>query len=180
MNPDDRMFYVKFPIPTFINQRVIGLNRINQDDDINLIHALLNSIISIFYIEAVGFGLGLGALDISKESISKCYMLNPSLLTEQQSKNIKKSFGALIDRGILDVQQELSDPIRREFDMAVLNAYGIGNYYDIIVNSLKSMRRIRKAAKQKTVYLSLQSESEQHITPGDEYISLAAERNTVD
>ena len=71
MNPDDRMFYVKFPTPTFINQRIIGLNRINQDDDINLIHALLNSIISIFYIEAVGFGRGLGALDISKDSISK-------------------------------------------------------------------------------------------------------------
>ncbi len=152
MNPDDRMFYVIFPSPTFINQRVIGLNRINQNDDINLLHALLNSIISIFYIEAVGFGRGLGALDISKDSISKCYMLNPSLLSEKQAISIKKGFRALIDRGILDIQQELSDPIRREFDMIVMNAYGIGNYYDVIVNSLRSLRRIRKAVK-KTILI---------------------------
>ena len=88
MNPDDRFFFVKFEEPTFINQRVIGLNRLNQADDINLIHALLNSILSLFYIEAVGFGRGLGALDVNKKSIDRCYMLNTSLLSEEQKKEI--------------------------------------------------------------------------------------------
>ena len=154
MNPDNRMFYVKFPTPTFINQRIIGLNRINQDDDIDLIHALLNSIISIFYIEAVGFGRGLGALDISKDSISKCYMLNPSLLSEEQQTDILEKFAALLSRGIVDINQDIEDPVRREFDMAVLNAYGIGRYFDNIVGCLKAMRKIRKAARQQTVLQS--------------------------
>ena len=148
MNPDDRLFYVRFKNPTFINQRVIGLNRKNQTDDIILIHALLNSILSLFYIEAVGFGRGLGALDISKVSISKSYMLNPALLSEEQSKDIKSRFSVLINRGITDISHDLEDYDRHEFDRAVLNAYGIGEYYDNIVNSLKAMRRIRKTVKQ--------------------------------
>ena len=153
MNPDDRMFYVKFSTSTFINQRVIGLNRINQNDDINLIHALLNSIISIFYIEAVGFGRGLGALDISKDSISKCYMLNPALLNQEQKTDIMEKFEILMSRGIVDIDQDIEDPVRREFDMAVLNAFGIGRYFDNIVSSLKAMRKVRKAARQHTVEL---------------------------
>ena len=82
MNPDNRMFYAKFRQPTFINQRLIGLRRKRKTDNLDLIHALLNSILSLFYIEAVGFGRGLGVLDINKESISRCYMLNPELLSD--------------------------------------------------------------------------------------------------
>jgi len=47
----------------------------------------------------------------------------------------------------------MKDPVRREFDMAVLNAFGIGRYYDIIVSSLKAMRKVRKAVRQQTVEL---------------------------
>ena len=59
MNPDDRMFYAKFNSPTFINQRLIGLKRKRTSDNLDLLHALLNSMLSLFYIEAVGFGRGL-------------------------------------------------------------------------------------------------------------------------
>ena len=153
MNPDDRMFYAKFNQPTFINQRLIGLKRKRIADDINLLHALLNSILSLFYIEAVGFGRGLGVLDINKESISKCYMLNPDLLTDEQKTDILDKFAALTTRGIIDINQDIEDPIRLEFDMAVLNAFSIGRYFDNIVSSLKSMRKIRKAVKQHTIEL---------------------------
>jgi len=153
MNPDDRMFYAKFNQPTFINQRLIGLKRIRTTDNLDLLHALLNSILSLFYIEAVGFGRGLGALDINKDSISRCYLLNPALLTEKQKAGILEKFAALTARGIIDINQEFYDPVRREFDTVVLNAFGIGDYYDRIVDSLKAMRRIRKAVKQKAVNL---------------------------
>ena len=153
MNPDDRMFYAKFNQPTFINQRLIGLKRKRIADDINLLHALLNSILSLFYIEAVGFGRGLGVLDINKESISKCYMLNPDLLTDEQKTDILDKFAALTTRGIIDINQDIEDPIRLEFDMAVLNAFSIGRYFDNIVSSLKAMRKIRKAVKQHTIEL---------------------------
>ena len=153
MNPDDRMFYAKFRQPTFINQRLIGLMRKRRTDNLDLLHALLNSILSLFYIEAVGFGRGLGVLDINKDSISKCYMLNPALLTKEQSSAIMEKFSALSVRGIVDINQDLSDPIRQEFDRTVLNAFGIGNYHDRIIDSLKAMRRIRKAVKQHAAQL---------------------------
>ena len=151
MNPDDRMFYAKFNQPTFINQRLIGLKRIRTTDDLNLLHALLNSILSLFYIEAVGFGRGLGVLDINKDSISKCYMLNPALLNQEQKTDIMEKFEPLMSRGIVDINQDMEDPVRREFDMAVLNAFGIGRYFDNIVSSLKAMRKVRKAVKQHAV-----------------------------
>ena len=153
MNPDDRMFYAKFNEPTFINQRLIGLKRKRATDDLNLLHALLNSILSLFYIEAVGFGRGLGVLDINKDSISKCYMLNPALLNQEQKADIMEKFEILMSRGIVDINQDMEDPVRREFDMAVLNAFGIGRYFDNIITSLKAMRKIRKAVRQHTVEL---------------------------
>lgn len=153
MNPDKRMFYAKFNSPTFINQRLIGLKRKRTSDDLDLLHALLNSIISLFYIEAVGFGRGLGALDINKESVSRCFMLNPDLLSMEQIAEIKEKFSKLKDRGVVDFEQDMADPIRQEFDKAVLQAFNIEQYYAEIVNSIRSMRRIRNAVNQKKVTL---------------------------
>ena len=159
MNPDDRMFYAKFEKPTFINQRLIGLKRKNSTDNLDLLHALLNSILSLFYIEAVGFGRGLGVLDINKESISKCYMLNPDLLSDEQIKNILKKFTLLKKRGIVDMDSDLSDPIRTDFDFTILEAYNISQYHTTIIDSLKRMRKIRKAAKEKTGIPGLDAEA---------------------
>lgn len=175
MNPDDRMFYSKFRQPTFINQRLIGLRRKRRTDNLDLLHALLNSIQSLFYIEAVGFGRGLGVLDINKDSISKCYMLNPAMLTEEQITVIMEKFTALSARGIVDINQDLSDPIRQEFDRTVLNAFGIGNYHDRIIDSLKTMRRIRKAVKQHTAELRPFRGSERYDPLIDQLLEHAAD-----
>lgn len=80
-------------------------------------------------------------------------MLNPALLTEKQAENIVSQFSSLIERGVTDVNQDLDDPVRREFDKSVLSAYGINDYYDNIVNSLKAMRKIRKAVKQESAQI---------------------------
>ena len=177
MNPDDRMFYAKFNTPTFVNQRLIGLKRKHIGDDLDLLHALLNSILSLFYIEAVGFGRGLGVLDINKDSISKCYILNPATLSDEQARHIKITFLALIAKGIVDVETDLENPIRQEFDMAVLDAYGIGSYYGTIVNSLKSMRRMRKTVKQNVISLNMPIKEVQHSSLNGSLIGFAAESN---
>ena len=159
MNPDDRMFYAKFEKPTFVNQRLIGLKRKNSTDNLDLLHALLNSVLSLFYIEAVGFGRGLGVLDINKESISKCYMLNPDLLSDEQIKKILEKFALLKKRGIVDMDSDLYDPIRTDFDIVVLEAYNISQYHSTIIDSLKRMRKIRKAAKERTGIPGLDTEA---------------------
>ena len=107
--------------------------------------------LSLFYIEAVGFGRGLGVLDINKDSISKCYMLNPALLTEEQKTAIMTQFSQLVERGILDINHDIDNPIRQEFERVVLDAFGIGDYFDNIVSSLKSIRKVRIAVKKDNV-----------------------------
>ena len=48
--------------------------------------------LTMFYIEASGFGRGLGVLDVNKDSISKCYMLNPALVNDSDRQKILAAF----------------------------------------------------------------------------------------
>ncbi|MCC8113362.1 MAG: N-6 DNA methylase [Odoribacter sp.] len=149
MNPDNRMFVGRFLRPTFINQRLIGLRPNDIRVDIDLCHALLNSVIMQFYIEAVGFGRGEGVLDINKDNISQCLMLDPRAISHDDAVKIKKIFQTLLPKGILTIDEVLGDKDWKEFNCTVLKAYGIEDSYKEIVSSIKSMRRVRKAATEK-------------------------------
>lgn len=148
MNPDRRLFFAKFEEPTFINQRLIGLKRKEGYDDIHLYHALLNSILGMFYIEAVGFGRGLGALDISSTTIRNALMLDPLLVLNEQRRDILDAFEPLLHRNVATTEEELTLHDRKNFDMVVLSAYGIDKYYDQIKSSLLSMQRMRLSVRQ--------------------------------
>lgn len=149
MNPDARLFFGRFNHLTFINQRLVGLRSLGNGIDYELCHALLNSIVMKFYIEAVGFGRGLGVLDINKDSIASCYMLNPNILSAMNKENIKRLFRRIVAKDITSIEAELVDPDWQAFNNAVLSAYGIEAYYPQIVNSLVSLRKVRRAAKEK-------------------------------
>ena len=141
MNPNKRFFFGCFREPTFINQRLIGL-RPKESLDKELCHALLNSILMKFYVEAVGFGRGLGVLDVNKASIASCYMLNPELLSEESIKLIKEKFKPILAKEIIDVDAELENPEWIDFNQTVLKSFGIESYYLRICNSLMSMSMI--------------------------------------
>jgi hypothetical protein len=79
-------------------------------------------------------------------------------------------------RGIVDIEQDLQDPMRQDFDKTVLRAYGIEKYFDTIVNNLRSMRHIRKTVKQNVVMLRQESETEQHVPSNEMFIGFAADR----
>jgi hypothetical protein len=134
--------------------------------------------LSLFYIEAVGFGRGLGVLDINKDAISKCYMLNPNLLTDKQKSDILEKFVPLINRGIIDINQDLDDPVRQEFEKTVLSAFDISDYYDNIVNSLKAMRRIRKAVKQENAQIRQLDDSGRYDAFDEQPMLMAADSRT--
>lgn len=148
MNPDKRLFVAKFSEPTFVNQRLIAFKQINRSVDADVLHALLNSIIGMFYIEAIGFGRGLGALDINATNIRSMRMLNPVFLTEQNKKDILTAFLPLKMRKVLGTTEELEQPDRIHFDQTVLTAFGIRQYYDDIRDALLSMQYVRHAVKQ--------------------------------
>ena len=143
MNPDRRLFFAKFESPSFINQRLIGLKTTADNPDIDLCHALLNSILGMFYIEAIGFGRGLGALDISSTTMRNAYMLNPNIIDSKQRECILEKFDELLQREVYSTERELSEVDRIAFDHEVLRSYGIDQYYNDIKNSLLSMQRMR-------------------------------------
>ncbi|MDA0764615.1 MAG: hypothetical protein O3A39_09275 [Proteobacteria bacterium] len=146
LNLDNRIFVAKMKKTSFVNQRLIRFSLQDKSLDIDLCHALLNSIIGMFMIEASGFGRGLGVLDnnANKFKAGLC-ILNPNLLKHEDVKQIKSLFSLVTNRQVLNIRDEIISHERIKFDKAVLNAFGIQKYYDNIKNSLIELYEIRKS-----------------------------------
>lgn len=149
MNPDKRLFVAKFDQPAFVNQRLISLTRRSRQVDADLLHALLNSVLTMFYIEAIGFGRGLGALDINATNIKGIRILDPALLSPAQKEAVLTAFAPLRQRDVFNTPTELAQPDRIRFDRTVLAAYGIEPYYGRIKETLLSMQQSRHSARQR-------------------------------
>lgn len=147
MNPFKRIFYGCFDDYTYINQRLIGFVEKDNDTDLELCLALLNSIVGMFFVEANGFGMGQGALDINKGSFERMYMLNPELIAADDKLKIKKAFEPLKNRDIEETLKELQLEDRINFDHVVLQAYGIDHLYDDIKHTLVSLQTSRLSVK---------------------------------
>lgn len=148
MNPDQRLFFAKFDAPSFVNQRLIGMTHKQEHSDTEFNHALLNSIITLFYIEASGFGRGLGVLDINKDNIANCFMPNPDSFTKESRDRIIDRFRRIKNRGIMNIKDELQDEDRILFEKEVLRGLGAEEYFDRIKNSLLSMQQTRGTARE--------------------------------
>lgn len=147
MNPDKRLFVAKFEQPSFINQRLIGLKTKDDAVDVELCHALLNSMVGMYFIEALGFGRGLGALDINNKNLKKMMMLNPNKVSDVSRAEILEKFQPLLEREILSTEEELTMEDRKEFDMIILRAYEVEEKYDEIKKSLLTMQRSRLSVR---------------------------------
>ena len=113
----------------------------------DLCHALLNSSVGMFMMEGLGFGRGLGALDLSKDRI-QAYMniLVPTRLGRVQRAEIKQAFLPLLEREVFTVEDELEQADRQEFDDAVIEAFDLDVLREDINESLRTLVRIRLAA----------------------------------
>lgn len=147
LNPDKRLFFAKFEKPTCINQRLIGFIPRDTVTDLDLCHILLNSIISLFFIEASGFPRGAGVLDLSKDKVKSSFILNPNLLSEQQILDIKASFVPLCQRDVKNIFDEFEEKDRINFDLTVLRSYGLEFCYEDIKQSLLSLIKVRLSQK---------------------------------
>ncbi|MFZ2456910.1 MAG: N-6 DNA methylase [Candidatus Altiarchaeia archaeon] len=148
INPGDRLFFAKLTKRGFVNQRLVRFTRKNDSTDIDLCHALMNSAIGLFYLEALGFGRGEGALDLNATKLRKnSFMLNPNLLTQRQKTRILTKFSPLQKRDILPLYEELKRSDRLAFEATVLEEFGILGYKDQIINALKGLYEIRSCVK---------------------------------
>lgn len=146
INYGDRLFVGRVDPPAFADQRLVRLEPTSQVD-IDLAHALLNSTIAMFIIEGMGFGRGLGALDLNKDRIEDfMHILDPSRLDQAGADSIKAAFTPLLQRDILDVADELEQADRQAFDDAVIAAFRLGIDRQRIYDALLSLVGIRQTA----------------------------------
>lgn len=146
INYGDRLFVGRVDPPAFADQRLVRLEPIGAVD-IDLAHALLNSAIGMFIIEGMGFGRGLGALDLNKDRIEDfMHVLDPSRLNQAGISSIKTAFAPLLQRDILDVADELEQADRQAFDDAVIAAFALSISRQRVYDGLLTLVGIRQTA----------------------------------
>lgn len=146
INYGDRLFVARVSPPAFVDQRLISFEPIDNVD-VDLCHALLNSTISMFIIEGLGFGRGLGALDLNKDRIeSFMHVLDPNCLEQKKVDKIKTAFQPLLDRDVLDIADELEQLDRQNFDDTILDAFDLNIDRQKIYDCLLALVEIRITA----------------------------------
>ena len=139
---------MRLSAPTFVDQRLISLAARKPTSDVALIHALLNSSLGLFMIEASGFGRGLGVLDLDATKIRDgLYMFDPEKVSEEHRTSILKAFETIKGRDVLPIEAEMVADDRKAFDAAVLDAFGVSEIGPAIRRSLLEIYRIRQSVK---------------------------------
>lgn len=146
-NPDKRLFIAELSESVLVDQRLIAMKYKDSVANRDLVFALLNSLYGMFAIEANGFGRGQGVLDISKTGFQKICMINPNLISQEDSEEIIELFSKIKNRDVMDIQDELSNKDRQAFDKKVLQSIGHEELYDCIKESLLSMQHTRHCVK---------------------------------
>ena len=103
-------------------------------------------------------------------------MLNPELLSDNDKEKIKRAFAKVTMLDIMSVEKELQNDKWIAFNQEVLRAFGIGNYYSHIRDSLISLRKVRSTAVEKkaTIAPTIHAGIEFYDSK-DEIVSMAAE-----
>lgn len=148
VNFDKSLFIARLMKRSFVDQRLIRFT-IKEEIKHNriLIHAILNSVISMFFIEALGFGRGEGALDLNATKLKNNFqILNPELLSEGEQKRVIEAFQPLVNRQRYALEVELKQEDRKRFEEILFKVYNIDRYLPIIQSELVKLQRIRLAA----------------------------------
>ena len=146
INYGNRLFVGRLDPPAFVDQRLVRLVP-KADIDIGLFHALMNCSIGMFIIEGLGFGRGLGALDLNKDRMEAyMHMIDPSVLNNQKRAEIVDGFLPLLNREILGIADELEQADRQEFDDQIIEALGLHVEREQIYDCLRGLVEIRSTA----------------------------------
>lgn len=140
INPFERFFFSFSEKPFTIDQRLVAIT-VKANNDVGLIAALLNSVVTYLTIEMRGTSRNLGALDLNANYFKVLRVLDPNKLTVQAKKQILSAFRPLKNSQIGTVFEEIKKVDRIDFDKTVLKAFGINetiisNLYQILSSSV--------------------------------------------
>lgn len=145
MNPGRRLFVAKMKERGFVDQRLIRFTA-KPDVDVPLTHALMNSTVGMFYIEALGFGRGLGALDLNATKLRDgLHVIDPGLISPDDRERILAAFSPLLDRPVEPAADEIAREDRQALDETVLDAVGFSHAASDVRRALLTLFEIRIA-----------------------------------
>jgi len=148
VNYGNTLKVVKMNTRSFVNQRLIRFTAKDHNIEVDLCHALMNSHIGLFYIEALGFGRGMGALDLNSTKLRDGYfILDLKLISEAQKQEILKAFDPIAKRHIEHLTVELTLKDRIYFEETVALTFGINHISEKIKEALLSLYLIRTTVK---------------------------------
>ena len=128
INPGNRLFFAYSKQPLHLNQRLVAIR--TNTTDVEIVTALLNSVVSLLIVELNGISRNLGALDLNADFFkTKMRMLNPNAISDGNKQNIVDKFTVLAAREIQDYKTEYSNKDRINFDTEILKAFG----YDVSI-----------------------------------------------
>lgn len=142
INPSQKLFFAFSKSPLYLNQRLVAIRV--EKKDVEIVSALLNSIVALLIVELNGVSRNLGALDLNADFFkTKMKMFDPSLLSDKQAKNIISKFEILSKRQIQDYENEYKQKDRIEFDEAILKAYGfkidiLPHLYSLLTETIRN------------------------------------------
>lgn len=140
INPYERFFF-SFSNNNFVpDQRLVVLNVKNREQ-LEIIVALLNSIVTFLSIEMRGTARNLGVLDLNANDFKRLRILNPNILNKEQVNSILESFKPLKQRHIGTIFEEIRMPDRINFDRTILRCYGMDesileSFYQILASAV--------------------------------------------
>ena len=140
INPYERFFFTFAKEPFVIDQRLIAM-QVQEGYDVELIAALLNSVITFLILEMRGTSRNLGALDLNADFLKQIKMLNPDLLSKSDVDTIIAAFRPIKNRNINSVMDEVTRTDRRNFDATIMKCFGLDeklldSLYNILIGTV--------------------------------------------
>lgn len=141
LNPDKKLFFSYSEQSFYLDQRLVAIRV--APENLQILAALFNSIVSLLMVEFNGVSRSLGVLDLNADFFkTKMRILNPALLGPGSKQRILESFIPLAQRPIHDFDTEFSLPDRMLFDQTVLSEFGysiniLPSLYEMLIQSVR-------------------------------------------
>lgn len=146
VDPGEKICIYRFNKPTFVNQRLISIS-LFDGVDIDLLHALLNSIFCTSQIESLGFGRGLGVLDINSKNIrNNLYVPRLALFNKKDRDEIVEIFSKIKKREILNTIDTINNKEWINFNVKIAKSLNLSEeFFKSACNQFKTLYLIRKS-----------------------------------
>ncbi len=148
INPYERFFFTFAKEPFVIDQRLIAM-QVQDGYDVELIAALLNSVITFLILEMRGTSRNLGALDLNADYLKQIRLLNPNQLSPEQCARIKRAFTVLTHCKVGTIFDEIHNNDRIRFDKTVLECFGlnpdmVNDFYMLLTSAVQDRISLSK------------------------------------